>query len=152
MGRTGSLWGMQAQVTEQASYPGQSIGLPESGRGSLASWRARIAAIVIDWAASMLVAYLLFGMGALRGNDWRQFTIMGVFVVESTILTALAGGSFGHLLARIGVARLDGEKVTWWQGLLRAVMKCLIIPMIVVGAERRALDDLALGTAMVNRR
>ncbi len=133
-------------------YPGQSIGLPESGRGSLASWRARVAALVVDWAASMLVAYLLFGMGALRGSDWRQWTILGVFFVQASLLTALTGSSFGQLLARIGVVRLDGAKISWWQAIARTAMKCVIIPAIVVGAERRGLDDLVLGTVMVNRK
>lgn len=137
---------------ETDGYPGQSIGLPEKGRGSLASWPARVAAILLDWAASMLVAYLLFGVGALRGKDWRMWTPMAVFLVEASALTALAGGSFGQLLARIGVVRLDHRPVQWWQAVLRTAMKCLVIPLLVVGAERRALTDLALGTVVVNRR
>lgn len=141
-----------SEPTAVPAYPGASLGLPETGRGSLASWRARIAALVIDWAASMLVAYLIFGMGALRGTDWRQWTIMSVFFVEASVLTAVAGGSFGQLLARIGLVRLDGKRVAWWQAVARTAMKCAIIPMIVVGAERRALDDLVLGTVMVNRK
>ena len=33
---------------------------------------------------------------------------MGVFILESTLLTALVGGSFGKLVTRLRVVRLDG--------------------------------------------
>lgn len=139
-------------VSPAPSHPGQSLGLPTSGAGSLASWRARIAAIIVDWAASMAVAFLLFGMGALRGQDWRMWTPMAVYFVEASVLTAAMGGSFGQLLARIGVVRLDREPLRWWQAVVRTALKCLVIPMVLIGAERRGLNDLMLGTVVVNRR
>ena len=40
---------------EAEAYPGQSLGLPESGRGSLASWRARFAALIVDWADAEVI-------------------------------------------------------------------------------------------------
>ena len=133
-------------------YPGARIGLPESGRGSLASWRARFAALIVDWAACMLLSRLLFGDGVLRGHDWRRFAPMAIYFLEKTALTALASGSFGQLLARIAVVRLDGEPIGWARSAARAFMKCIIVPAGVIGGDRRALDDLALGTVVVNRR
>ena len=134
------------------TYPGSSLGLPETGRGSLASWRARIAALLVDWAASMIVAVALFGVAVLRESGWRSWTILAIFFVESAVLSAVAGGSFGQLLARIGIARLDRQPLGILRALARAFMVCMVIPTIVVGAERRALNDLALGTVVVNRR
>ena len=139
------MWGMD-------SYPGASLGLPETGRGSLATWRARVAALVVDWAASMIVAVALFGVGVLRESGWRSWTILAVFFVQSTVLSALAGGSFGQLLARIGIARLDHQPLGFLRAIARAFMICMVIPTIVIGAERRGLNDLALGTVVVNRR
>lgn len=134
------------------TYPGESLGLPESGRGSLASWRARLAALVVDWAASMLVATAAFGIGrVLTGHGWQVWTPMAVFFVQRAVLTALVGGSFGQLLARIGVTRVDGRPLGWWIPLVRTLMKCLILPAVVIGGERRGLDDLMLGTVVVNR-
>lgn len=132
-------------------YPGATLGLPRTGRGSLASWRARIAALIADWAASMVVATLLFGTGALVGGGWRGFTVLGVFALEKWVLTWLAGGSFGQLIARIAVVRVVGGPLGWWRSLLRAAMVAVVIPAVVVGAERRGLDDLVLGTVVVNR-
>lgn len=133
-------------------YPGQTIGLPASGRGSLASWRARVAALVVDWAASMGVAVLVFGRGVLWESGWRSWMILAVFFVQKAVLTALTGSSLGQLLARIGVTQLDGRPIGWGRSILRAALVSLVVPALVVGAERRGLDDLVLGTVVVNRR
>lgn len=139
-------------TTSADTYPGASIGLPESGSGSLASWRARLAALLVDWAASMVVAVGMFGFGVLRSSDWHAWMVMAVFFVESAVLTTLLGGSFGKLLARIAVVRLDRKPLSWWQAIVRTAMVCLVLPAVVVGAERRGLDDMVLGTVVVNRR
>jgi hypothetical protein len=141
-----------AEETDEQPYPGQRIGLPESGRGSLASWFARVAALVLDWAASMIVAVAVFGPGVLRDPGWRAWMILAVFFVESTVLTALIGSSFGQYVARIGVFSLDGRRLGWGRAALRAGMICLVLPTIVVGADRRALNDLLLGTFVGNLR
>lgn len=133
-------------------YPGSSIGLPESGRGSLASWSTRLWALVIDWAACTILARALFGPAVSHGNGWQMFTPTVLYVVQKTVLTALAAGSFGQLVSRIAVVRLDHQQVGWARSLGRALMKCLVVPAVVIGAERRALDDMALGTVVVNRR
>ena len=135
-----------------ADFPGSSIGLPRSGRGSLASWRSRVAALIGDWAASMIVALLLFGQGVLTESGWKSFMTLAVYFVQASALTTVAGGSFGQLIARIGVTRLDGEPLGLWRPTVRTALKCLVIPAIVIGAERRGLNDLLLGTVVVNRR
>ncbi len=134
------------------SYPGESLGLPRSGPGSLASWRPRIAALLLDWGASMIVAVFAFGAGVLREGGWRAWMILTVFFVQKALLTALAGGSFGQILARVRVVRLDGRQLGWWRAIARTAMICVVLPAVVIGAERRGLDDLVLGTVVVSRR
>ncbi len=138
--------------SEHQPYPGESLGLPPSGRGSLASWRSRIAALILDWGASMIVAVTLFGVGVLREGGWRSWMILAVYFIESGLLTALTGGSFGQLLARIGVMRVDGGPLGFGRAVVRAALISLVLPTLVIGAERRALNDLVLGTVVVNRR
>ncbi|MFT3877171.1 MAG: RDD family protein [Propioniciclava sp.] len=133
-------------------YPGRSLGLPESGRGALASWGSRLGALVVDWGASMAVAVGAFGGGVLTESGWRAWMILTVFVVEKALLTALTGSSFGQLISGVGVTRVDGTPIGWWRSLARAVMIGLVLPAVVVGADRRALDDLLLGTVVVRRR
>ncbi len=144
---------MSASAASDAEqYPGETLGLPETGRGSLASWRARVAALIIDWAASMALAVIVFGTGVLNQSGWRSWMILAVFFVQSSVLTGLAAGSFGQIIARIGVTRVDGRPIGIARAIARQAMICLVLPTIVIGAERRALNDLALGTVVVNRR
>ena len=100
----------------------------------------------------MAVAVGAFGVEVVAGSGWRSFMTLAVFFVESSLLTALTGSSFGQLIARIGVTRVDGERLGWWRPVVRSFLKCLVIPHVVVGAERRPLTDMLLGTVVVNRR
>jgi len=76
---------------------------------------------------------------------------MGVFVLESTLLTALAGGSFGKLATRLRVVRLDGSgrPLDLLQSLLRVVLVCLVVPPLVYKPDGRGLHDLAVGSATI---
>lgn len=100
----------------------------------------------------MIVASFLFGDGVLREGGWKAWMIMAVFFAQSSVLTALTGASFGQLLARIRVQRLDGQQLGWGRALGRAGMICAVLPTAVIGAERRGLNDLVLGTVVVNLR
>lgn len=144
-GYTASVYPSRVVDGEQ-DYPGRSIGLPESGRGSLASWFARFAALLLDWAACLIVAVAVFGPGVLRDPGWKSWMVLATFFLESTVLTALIGSSFGQYVARIGVFRLDGCRLGWGRSAVRAALVCLVLPAIVIGPDRRALDDLLLGS------
>jgi uncharacterized RDD family membrane protein YckC len=134
------------------AYPGQSLGLPPEGRGSLASWRSRVGALIIDWAACMIIALGFFGSGVLTGGGWRAWMILTTFFVESTLLSWLAGGSFGQLISRIAVVRLDVKPLGLPRAVLRAFLVSLALPPLIISTERRGLQDLAAGTVVINRR
>jgi uncharacterized RDD family membrane protein YckC len=136
----------------EEQYPGQRLGLPAEGHGSLGSWRARIAALILDWAACMGVAVLLFGPGVVNGGGWRVWMTLTVFFVESTLLSWLAGGSLGQLICRLAVVRLDRRPLGIPRALLRAALVSLALPALVIGPDRRNLPDLTVGTVVINRR
>lgn len=100
----------------------------------------------------MVVAVGAFGIGVMREDGWRAWMVLAVYFVQKALLTAALGGSFGQLLARIGVVTLDGGRVDPLRAVVRSALVCFVVPTVVVGAERRALDDLLLGTVVVNRR
>jgi uncharacterized RDD family membrane protein YckC len=133
-------------------YPGQRLGLPAEGHGSLASWRARVAALMLDWAACMGVAVLIFGTEVLTGSDWRSWMILTTFFVQSTLLSWLVGGSLGQVVCRIAVARLDRQPLGVARAVLRAALVSLALPALVIGPDRRGLQDLAAGTVVINRK
>lgn len=131
-------------------YPGSRLGLPMEGPGSVASWGRRLLALVIDWFASLLVAALFFG-GAVWGQGWEAWMPMAVFLVEASVLTTLMGGSFGQLLMRVAVVRLDGRPVTLLHALARTALICLVVPPLVFNRDNRGLHDMAVGTVTLQR-
>lgn len=134
------------------SHPGESLGLPATGSGRLASWMSRITAIVLDWAICMGIAVLALGLEALTAYDWRRWATLALFFLESSALTAITGASAGQLLCGISVIRLDGKPLGIVRAVARAAMVSIAIPALVIGADRRGLHDLACGTVVVARR
>lgn len=142
-------------ATAEPSYPGQRLGLPPQGSGAVAGWGRRIGALFVDWVASTLVASFLFGygwFGATAGEQgWVSLTPHLVFLVEATFLTALMGGSFGQLLLRVVVVRVDGKPVTVLRALLRSFLILLVVPPLVFNRDQRGLHDLAVDTVTLRR-
>ena len=134
-----------------ASYAGQRLGLPETGRGSVASWGRRILALCVDWFASILVAGAIVGQGVLSSHGWEAWMPLLVFLVEGSLLTPLVGGSFGQLLLRVAVVRLDRRPVSLLVAALRTLLICLVVPPVIYNRDRRGLHDLVAGTVTVRR-
>jgi uncharacterized RDD family membrane protein YckC len=133
------------------SYAGQRLGLPEHGPGSVVGWGRRVVALFVDWFASMLVSAVVVGPAVMTSRGWEAWLPMLVFLVECTLLVTLAGGSFGQVLLRIAVVRLDRRPVTLLPALLRTLMICLVVPPVIYNRDRRGLHDLAAGTVTVRR-
>ena len=141
----------QPSASTGQSYAGQRLGLPEHGRGSAAGWGRRILALFVDWFASILVAGAIVGPGVLSSRGWEAWVPMLVFLVECTLLVPLAGGSFGQLLTRVAVVRLDRRPVNLLVALVRALLVCLVVPPVIYNRDRRGLHDLVAGTITVRR-
>ena len=133
------------------SYAGQRLGLPERGRGAVAGWGRRVLALFVDWFASILVAGAIVGPGVLSSRGWEAWVPMLVFLVECTLLVPLAGGSFGQLITRVAVVRLDRRPVNLLVALVRALLVCLVVPPVIYNRDRRGLHDLVAGTVTVRR-
>lgn len=116
-----------------------------------ASWLQRVGALFVDWLASTLVVMLFIGAAGWSENQAAGIYTMGVFILESTVLTALVGGSFGKLALRLRVVRHDGSgrPVSILMALLRSVMVCLVIPPLVFRPDGRGLHDMVAGTSTV---
>ena len=131
-------------MTESANWAGKRLGLPELGRGSLAKMGRRSLALVIDWALALMVSGAFFG-----GDNTATLTF---FMLEQWLLVATLGNSFGHLLVRIQVRRLDGASyVGIVPALLRIGLILLVIPAVIWDADNRGLHDKAAKTVLVLR-
>jgi len=116
-----------------------------------ASWLRRILALAIDWAASTLVVVAVLGPSGWSDNRWSGFDTLAVFLFESTLLTALVGGSFGQLATRLRVVRTDGSgrPLSVLRALVRQALVALVLPPLVFRPDGRGLHDMAVGSATV---
>jgi uncharacterized RDD family membrane protein YckC len=132
-------------------YAGQRLGLPASGPGAAAGWGRRVGALVIDWLASLLVAAAFAGREVTGSTGWRAWLPMLVFLFEAGFLTALTGGSFGQLVVRVVVVRVDNRPLTLLRALGRTLLICLVVPPLVFDRDRRGLHDLFARTITLRR-
>lgn len=138
-------------VTGTSGYPGERLGRPESGPGSLAGTGRRLAGLVVDWILCLLVARGFFGPEALQPNG--SLVPVGVLVVVNLVLVGTAGATVGQRLFGVQVERLDGGRPGLLKALIRAVLLGLAVPAITAlwEQDRRGLHDLLAGTLVANR-
>jgi len=129
-----------SKKAKTASYPGQQLGLPERGPGSVASMPRRIAALFIDWLLCMVIAYWL---------THSQFWTIAVFAIEVFVLTALGGSTLGKRLVGLRTVRLGGGPIGFGWALVRTVILLTAIPPLLVDRDLRGLHDRATGTVVV---
>jgi uncharacterized RDD family membrane protein YckC len=113
-----------------------------------ASWGRRIVALIIDWALSTLVTVGLIGPGDYAQNPDSGWLVLGVFALEVSVLTALAGGSFGQLVTRVRVLHTDGRPLSLLTAVGRTLLVCVVIPPLIFKPDSgRGLHDLWTGSA-----
>jgi uncharacterized RDD family membrane protein YckC len=143
-GRTGG------QDAGPQGYRGQRLGLPPTGKGSLAPFGRRLAAIFIDWICSLLVVGILVPVAPwVRTPSGRGLATLLVFGVEVALLGGLAGASFGQRLLGIGVVGLDRGRMGLRRSVVRTVLLCLAVPALIWDRDGRGLHDRAVNTAVV---
>ncbi|HEU0088272.1 MAG TPA: RDD family protein [Pseudonocardiaceae bacterium] len=125
-------------------YPGQRLGLPESGPGSAAGFGPRIVAIMIDWLPCSVAAQLFTANPA--------FSALALFAAWTAVSVALIGRSPGHAAMGLRVARPDGRAAGFGPAIIRTVLLCLVIPPVVYNADGRGLHDLAADTIVLRTR
>jgi uncharacterized RDD family membrane protein YckC len=141
------------QVTAKSTfYPGQHLGLPEFGPGSVAGWSRRLSALLIDWIACSIIAIAFFyhphaGQTAAVLSQPRLWTPV-VFGIEDFLLTALTGVTLGKRLLGLRVVRLDGRPVGLW-ALPRTILIMIVLPAMIMDRDLRGLQDKAAGTVVV---
>ena len=109
----------------------------------------RLAAITVDWLACYsIVAALSGGLGQMGPN--RSLSILGLFFLEVSILTALQGASLGQKILRIKVVRFsDGGAITPVQALVRTFFLVLVVTAVTYDKNGRGIHERLSRTALI---
>lgn len=147
------LEGPGSRSAGPAAYPGEHLGMPRTGSGSMGRFGRRLLGVVIDWTFCQLIAAALFAVplpfeGVASGRD--TMVLMGVFAVENLLLLSTAGFTLGHRIVGLRVQSLDGRRVGRpLQVLVRTTLLCLFLPAMFWDADGRGMHDKAAGTLIV---
>jgi uncharacterized RDD family membrane protein YckC len=128
---------------ESQRWPGERLGLPQSGPRSVARLGRRLAAIAVDWGTAVLVSVAFF--------SYDPLATLAVFAVVQVVFLLTANGSPGHLLLGMRVVPAAGGYLGWWRPIARTALLCLVIPAVIWDRDQRGLHDLLVGTVLVRR-
>ena len=138
-------------------YPGQRLGLPLSGAGSIAGFGRRIAALLIDWFIAYGLVGLLVALG-LMNQETFLYTPLGstsiavVWVVLGIISVRLFGFTPGQLALGVRVASVDNRiHVGLGRATVRGILVFFVIPALFTDSDLRGYQDRFTGTAVVKR-
>jgi hypothetical protein len=136
-------------VLEDDGYPGERLGLSESGPGSVATLPRRAAQFLLDAVLAGLVA-ALFTFPALPQN-WSLLSWAVLVVVPLAVL----GMTPAMVMLGLRVVRLDrpdaaGVGLLW--ALVRTASVFFVIPALIVDRDVRGIHDRASRTIVVRTR
>jgi uncharacterized RDD family membrane protein YckC len=146
-----------AGPTEEFRYPGNRLGLPADGPGSVAGWGRRVLALFVDWLIAGLIASAITSKPLWAGGNDLNTAQLVTFFAMSAVLTGLAGATIGHRLFGLRVIRTQpggtgySAQVGLLGGAIRSFLICLVLPAVVYDRDRRGLHDRAAGTVVVRR-
>lgn len=145
---TGSWMGGVRSAGTDLGYPGERMGLPQSGPDSVAGYGRRLGALFIDWILSGLVG--AFALALLhwptKDRSWMTLLVFGVVV---WLLTGLTGTTIGKRMLGLRVARLDGEPVGLLWSLVRTVLLLVVVPALLWDRDHRGMHDRAANTVVL---
>lgn len=130
-------------------YPGQQLGLPEAGAGSLARPGRRAVALLADW----LISYGLAGLGLALGLVSGTFLATAVLIVWfalGVVPVRLFGFTPGQYLLGLRVASVDNRRyVGTGRAVARGLLIALVLPALFTDVEGRGIQDRLTATAVV---
>jgi uncharacterized RDD family membrane protein YckC len=140
------------ELRSPETWPGERLGLPREGAGSVASFSARAAAFGVDLLLSGLASGLVNSFVHDPTGTQRQAAAYAVLFLEHVLLVALTGQTVGmRLLGLRVVRRADPARVP---GLLTALLRT--VPLLVTaglaaffGRDGRGLHDMLAGSVVV---
>jgi uncharacterized RDD family membrane protein YckC len=132
-------------------YPGERLGLPDTGSGSLARTGRRLGALVVDWLVAYGLAGLFMAFG-LVSLPMLSTAVLVIWMVIGTVAVRLFSFTPGQLALGLVVVPADGrDRIGIVRAFIRVVLIALVIPPLVSDSDLRGLHDRASFTAVVRR-
>lgn len=131
----------RADVVAPSIFPGERLGLPEEGHGSVGRLGRRVAALFIDWFIALGLSWLIF-----RHGGWPVYPI---FAALQILAIWALGGSIGHRLVGLRLSALPGSRPAFWRPVVRSILLTLVVPALVWDSDHRGFHDKIAGTVLV---
>ncbi len=131
-------------------YPGEALGLPESGPGSLAGMGRRLSALLIDWLLSYGLGGLVLGFGVIS-KEMLATAVLVIWLVLGVVAVRLFGFTPGQLALGLQVVTVDGRRLGIGRAVARGLLISVVIPPLFTDWDGRGLQDRVTGTAVVRR-
>jgi uncharacterized RDD family membrane protein YckC len=128
-------------ASTESTYPGERLALPEKGPGSIARVGRRVGALAIDWACATVISIAFFA--------YDGFATTIIFAIVQILFLPLLGGSPGHRIVGLRLARVGGGWVGLWRPIVRTILLVLVIPAVIWDPDQRGLHDKAAGTVLI---
>ena len=138
------------------TYPGERLGLPRSGPGSVAEIAPRIVAFLVDCLVSGLVAAAVVAIFASHERSDFASRLPGnwsllAFAVDYVGGLLVAGRTVGMYLTGVRVIRVDrNEAVKPLAAIARTGLLMLLIPALIWDRDRRGLHDRIAQTVVIH--
>lgn len=129
-------------------WPGEKLGLPEQGPGSMASVARRAGAVLLDWLACGIIArFVVMFTDAIDVPSLTLFLWLVIGVIGGWLFARTPGMA----VLGMGVARVDvgGARVGLWRAVVRTLLTAFILPAAMVDADGRGMHDRGTGTAVI---
>ncbi len=139
-------------LSSREGYPGERLGLPATGTGSLAGLGRRASALVVDW----LISYGLAGLGlaaGLYGSAFLATAVLLVWLALGVVSVRLFGFTPGQYALGLRVASVDNRlHVGTGRAVVRGLLIALVIPALFTDIDGRGFQDRLTATAVVRSR
>lgn len=132
-------------------YPGERLGLPQSGPRSLARMGRRIAALFADWLIAYGLAALAMTVGIVSLTTLST-AVLVIWFVLGAVSVRLFGFTPGQYALGLIVVPVDGRQhVGFGRAIVRGMLIALVIPALITDSDLRGVQDRLTNTAVVRR-
>lgn len=130
---------------EPSRWPGERLGLPETGPNSVGRVGRRLAALAIDWASAMIIALVFLPYE----SGLYSWLTLGIFVLLQVLFIPTIGGSVGHRLVGLRVVPVSGGWVGLWRPIVRTALLAIVVPAVIWDSDQRGFHDKLAGTVLI---